>query len=607
MKLPATKWFVPLILTVATLLSYSNALNNPFLMDDHAFFSDPKIANPKFFFYNFIPDQTKYLKIDNAAEGATYYRPLAHAVPMLEWLVFKGNRVLYHVLSLIFFIGLCLMIRRIVIWAGGSAELGLLTALVFCVHPINGLMVNYKTAIVFPIQLMLMLGALFSLNNIFLSCLFFILALMCHETALMLPLYATLAYLWLQPQGKRDWKKLIPLWGVAVGYFVWRLQYASLKTSILDQYPEFKVSIFEYLASLTKLWGWYISKLFYPEGVVMIWATPPQRDGVWLYLGILLLAMLGIWRILVYYKSRDRMSFYALIWFLIGFIPTAFACLFKPKQGFMMEPHWMFFSSIGFFMWLSRLVLAAGKKHVPAIALTLVLLLMITSRFSNALWASEITYCRYWLEQAPGFKAVMFYLAGAYNNAGRLPEARHYFEQSGRDYGILNNLALIDMALGRDKLAEEEFLASIEEEPKFSPAYNNLATLQLNQGRLKEAEANLLKAIELNRFMPQPRYLLYKIYVTQGRYTEAVQLCLDNLSVMPYDNKSLYYLVLVHLAMNDKIGAGRYAHRLLSTTRDVPLLVNLAQVCADFGMRPIVERTVAKIRLIAPQMNISIK
>ena len=94
MKLSLTKnMLLALGLAIVCLATYSNSLNNDFLIDDHGLIlTDTKLRNSQFLFYHFVPDMNQYLQIGDSHRAA-YYRPVPHVLIALNYLMFQDNPV----------------------------------------------------------------------------------------------------------------------------------------------------------------------------------------------------------------------------------------------------------------------------------------------------------------------------------------------------------------------------------------------------------------------------------------------------------------------------------------------------------------------------------
>src|SRR3989338_4192736 len=154
-----TYWGVFLLLLSINLAVYHNSLHNGFMIDDDGFFSDPKMKNIEYIGYQFIPDKSKYLKLESQT-SETYYRPFAHVIPMLCFLAFDQGTFGFHITNLVMFTFASFLIYWFLFIVFSSRLLAVLTSILFSVHPINGMMVNYITASVYPFQISCLLLSL---------------------------------------------------------------------------------------------------------------------------------------------------------------------------------------------------------------------------------------------------------------------------------------------------------------------------------------------------------------------------------------------------------------------------------------------------------------
>lgn len=599
---------VAFTILIVTVCAYSNALKNPFLMDDHAyFFSDMTAKNPAMLGNFFFPDMRKTLGMDKTSRQATYYRPLAYFLPNLFNMLFHGEVFYLHAVNLISFALLCFMIYLLILRLGGAFLTAFGTALFFGAHPVNGLMVNYITAIVFSVQLMLLiLSVMLFYYRLeggrpyldYLSLMFFLVSLLCHETSMFLPFYLGLV-LWYRGEGFRKWKTLIPYLVCMLVYALLRMYFSSLKTSIIDKYTLFNVSFLEYIFSFARLAGWYVSKLFYPVGIVLIRAAPAFKGIAWSWLLLGIGLLWGLYRVVFYYSKVERLASLGILFFLFGFLPAGLACLLNPDWGFMFEPHWMFFPSIGFFLWLASLIVRIGKKYAYALMVILIVPWIVISRQYNELWSDEKKYCRYWLEESPQLPGAILYLADAYARDGDFAIARKYYLMHKPDSGVLNNIGLLDLKEGKVNEAREVFLRALGYNPNSSPVNANLASLELKEGNLSKAREYASKAMELNRYLPQPRFMLMRIEMMQNKYWDALQLSRRTFKDFPDNDQALFYLVVIELSVQQKNEAREHAQLLLKRSRNPELLSQLRGLSLEVGFSEIARGVEQKIMDIA--------
>ncbi len=564
-----------LILLALGLFTYSNALNHPFMIDDHAFFDemDHRWEN---LFLQFIPDKAKALQLEGA-KTEVYYRPLALAIPKMFYLAFGDKTYLFHISSFVLFVIACWMVFLLVRRISGDAFLALLTAVFYLVHPLNGIIVNFKTGVVFAVQMICMIGSLFCIVGLqdpgnpatqkrrfwdsgvlgtWGASVLFILALFCHESAMALPFYAVMFFA-VEKTKAQSVRQLMgdgislrryildalratwPLWMTLVLYFVFRLRWASLNENVFGKFAGYDMTMTQYFATVFKMGWWYLSRLFAPEGIVISVFFPVERAHVlaWLLAGAV---MFSAWTVSLVRFYRLPVIHAALWLVAFGFGLLCVGSVFH-GQDLMIEPHWFVFPSVGIFMLIAYGIGQIAKSPLRTYALSAVVLLTVSwifmSRSYNALWHNERNYCFYWLKQNPDFKPIHMYIARSYFSAGELDKAAVHYKEAltGQypDYLMYANLGTIAFLKRNFNEAEYYLKRALAIEPRTKVALNTLAILMLQKGDAQEAERYLRLAIKVNRFNIAARWNLALLCERSGRGPQALALYREILAIDP--------------------------------------------------------------------------
>ena len=464
-------------------------------MDDFALLSNPSFAN------------RNILSIWNPFHGSEglYYRPFQDSILIILYFLFKNNPFQYHVLSFIVFIFSSWLIYMLVKRLSNVYSLALLSAIFYIIHPINGILVNYITASIFSFQLSFLLGSILLLWEFYerkngerfyiLSLLCFLGTLLCHETSLIaLGFISIVVLLFRKEPLKIKIKVLTPYFLILIAYFVFRLNVISLQNTVIQKMAQFQINGIEIAATSLQLAIWYISKLFFPQGIVLEWAIPVVRESVFLFL-----LKLSLWVIIlggIFYQCRqNKICLLALGWFCLGFLPIVFAAFVRPAHGAMVEPHWLIFSSVGFFIWIAHhcSVLLDRSKYVASTTLMVVLIAgwASSSYAYNRLWLDQKSYATYWLSQVPNLKIINLYLADAYEKEGDYSRARLSYQNlllgNNSDMKIYNNLGIIAARIGDWALAESDYQKSLTMMPS-AATYHNLGVLYQKQGLKDKAQ-----------------------------------------------------------------------------------------------------------------------
>lgn len=497
---------------LAGFLFFANGLNHPFMIDDHDFFNEMS-RDPRNLWMNFVPDKTAKFHLEGPATEV-YYRPLALVVPkFLHWF-FGGKAFPMHLVNLLLFITAAWLLARFIWFVSGNAWFGLMTALFMLVHPLNGIVVNFKTAGIFALQLIFMISAArivlndkVSVAQAFKASALFIGAFFCHESAFILPLCLTALSVVVRRQSlPQAFKQSACLWITAGLYFLLRLKWASLHTNLFGKLSHYDMNILEHFASWFCTQWWYAAKFFAPEGIVISVIVPIVRQNVFLWI----LGGCAVWGLLiraaVFTFTLRPWICLGIIWYLLGMVMLAVGSLFQ-EEGFLVEPHWFIFSSIGFYMALADAVLwaAEGKlrRIVYAAAGFLVAAWMLWGWSYNSLWNTERGYCFYWLKQN-NFQPINLYIARSYFAEGKLDEAARHYEMALTsrypDYLMYGNLGSIALLQGKLDLAEQYLQRALKIEPRAKTVFNSLAIVYVRKGQWDKAEEYFKRSIEANPY-----------------------------------------------------------------------------------------------------------
>lgn len=587
-------FLVALVLLAACLLTYSNSLRNEFLIDDHGLvFEDKRIHNLKYFLRYFGASGQAY---DEELQNLRYYRPLNHTIPMVCYYFFKDDPFGYHLTNLVLFYISCLGFYFLVNCLIRDKMLAFITSLLFATHPINGMLVNYNTAsalsvLIFSLQFSLIsfLKAHREKKNIFYlwSYLGFGISLLCHEVAMVFPFYLIFTLLFFENDGwKKTWSITAPYFLVLFLYFLFRLGHASLKDNIFDNITFFNISPSVYFATFSKCVWWYLNTLLSLENIVLTWAVPLVKENAWLW-------NIGLWfglffslALIIKFWKKNIVSF-ALGWFLIGLMPVAFACLVNPPV-FTMEPHWLFFASLGLFLVLGNLLMRLKQIINTRVWLLVILVFVcvyvLRSRDYNYIWGSEKRYCYYWLKVMPNFKGVFSHLAYAYMQNGEYERARELYkraiENKHSDWVVYNNLGLMDYQEGKLEEARRYFEESLARKPDSAVVYNNLGLVFFMQGQNEPAAMAFEKAIYYNFFLLQARINLANIYKKKGIWNQAENLYKENLKIDSGDQASSIGLIDTLFASGKKEEAVKLGKDLLRKNKNEEFLTQLGSLFA---------------------------
>lgn len=505
-------WFAPLVIFGACLAGYLNSFTNHFLLDDFVVLFGQHGVLSKSFQDILLHDEIGF------------YRPLGH-VPLWIYSRFLGHYFVgYHVVNFILFFFIVLLFFQIVQKLTRDTFLAFLSALLYALHPINGFIVNYITASIIAVFVILMqLSFLFFLrfsdngkkNDYVISFIFFIGACFSHEMAMMLPAYlmAYLFYIKKDPWQKAL-KKLIPFIIFIAGWFVFRSQGAIFQQQLHNPLNAIG-NAGAYFSTWMDLLNWYVSKLMVPQDIIFLCSAKFGVDYLFINVMtfIFVLGMAGYF----FFKYREGLKSFWLMVFLLGFLPSLFACfIYFPRDWPLIEPHWFYFSEMGFFVLLGLLLqmMIQRNSRIGQWVLAGILIFYTFSCWEqNSKWKDQETYSRYWLSLNEGNWTPYYGLGHSLLEQGRYQEALGVLLQCYRHIGKFSVKIEADIghcldAMGQDKEALDMLKESILVDRGYALTYHYLGLYYAKRGQIELAQASFRKAVELDpKFSPSRGYL----------------------------------------------------------------------------------------------------
>ncbi len=515
---------------------YGNALNGPFMLDDRGFF---KQFSGHSILSHFAPAPIR--------EHA-YYRPLALVVPHLNFLVFKNHPLGYHVVNVLLLAAaaFCLLLLLSLFMPPGLA---LTTAVLFMVHPINAVMVNSVTASVFSLQvigislclyfLIRPRGQAVSRRGDLISALFFILALLCYETSLIVPGYALVLCLMQADRMASALRRTQWLWGVLVLYMAFRAFNAPFSQGLSHASAVDGLSLPRQLASVFQLLSWYFQKLFMPVDIFPMWSKPFVQEGGWgvLALGLIFILAVG-WALRFLWTFEKRAALF-MVWFFLGLCPIFWGAFATPLMGALLGPQWFVAAGIGFFaaavLFIDRLLAIHAARN--AVFACVALSLTLCAWRSNALWSDEAKLYERWTEKDPEFKAIHYFLGKVYRREGRLEDARAQFLKSivgrDKDWIVYLNIAQMNITEGRLDEAAKNAQLAFSLQPWHTDVLNTLGAVAYANRDWDKSIDWFQKALEANPYNLEPRMNLALVYLNNHQKDKAMAEYRDILKIAP--------------------------------------------------------------------------
>lgn len=485
------------VIIILGFISYINVYDNSFVWDDE-FLIQKNIFIQDF---QYLPEIFSSSSTAGAGGIDNFYRPLQLVMYSLVYQFFGMSLFGFHFLNVLIHVSsgvlLFILIRKIF----KIDLLAFLTSLLWVIHPVHTEAITYISGTADPLSVLFALGSfIFYINFresekskcLVFSGVFFVLAILSKETMIILPLLFILYEFISDKNNLKGFKKAIPFFAISFGYFISRITFLNFGNTLnlyesSNIYTEFLfVRIFTFLASLLE----YYSLLLWPTNLHMERSFPVFVSFFSPKVFISFLIFVGL-AFLAYYslKRKKHIIFFGICWFFISFLPMS--GILVPVNSFLLE-HWLYFSSIGFFIIFSYFVhrlLKVKKQRLLAVIIIVLLVscLVVTTINQNKNWENPIIF---------------------YNNILK------YEEGTPRVY---NNLAMAYSDRGKRDLAKKYYKKSIKQSSNYPQPHYNLARVYIEQKKYSEAIYHLEKSININPNFFYSYYLLGEVYEEQNK------------------------------------------------------------------------------------------
>jgi len=544
------------LVLVLSFALYANCLFNGFVYDDHSQIERNPLVHS--FKYTGTLFGTSLLAQQGKQAVPNFYRPLTNFSFLLGYelfglspLGFHLGDILLHCVAvwLVFFVGRALF---------GSETLGLLSALIFALHPVHVEPVAWIDGVGDPlVTVFLLLSFWFFLQLgkqgiprpgvAYVGLLgTFALAMFTKETAMVFPVLVTIFEHFYRDDRRQTGpsKKLFrygPVWIVFFAYLavrivsVGRLVPARLHTDITPV---------EGFLTAFALIGQYARKIAWPTPLILFYpfqkSTSLSDPQVLIGLGVcggLIALFLFLWK-------RAPLQSFALLWMCLGVAPTLNS---RWMTASVFAERYLYLSSVGF-SWLSGGALLwmwqKSERHPRAIRWG-----MVSACALLGALAARATFLRTF-DWRNDRSLIVSTLAV-------LPDSPHMHVEYGRFKWAEGDHAEADhewhlalrykpdsveaMAyLGFAKLEERRYTEAIpylqkaiELKPRFATPHVYLAEIYAAQGDPHAAEAEFLRALEIHPTNTEALNALGQFYLDQGRLDEAAQQFRASVEIYP--------------------------------------------------------------------------
>ncbi|MCL5408797.1 MAG: tetratricopeptide repeat protein [Candidatus Omnitrophica bacterium] len=611
-----------IIIFLAVMAVYINAIFNPFIFDDFALVvNNPYIKN----FLNFPYYWTHNLFI-NGTSG--FYRPLQTILYAVIYHLFGLNVVSYHLLNIFLHAGNAILIY-ILLKKLYSEKVSFLISLLWAIHPIQTQAVTYMSGTADPLCLFwtLLTILFFSTRRYIFSIFSFIFALLSKETAILTPFliyiyeYTRVSSAGFLPSYKYDSFRIfsVPLYEEQTIDFkqkpsttkiLWlctflgaSILYSILRITILVPFKSSSMGTVPFLSRFyTSFHAFlqYIQLLIFPNILAMeryipyikTWKNPDFIAGFICF--VLFLYWL--------YKIRKNPGlFFPGIWFLLNYI--AIMNVIIPINSNIAE-EWMYTPSIGFFIlfilgyekikdiFLNKLKTknlnsVKIKKYVYIPLIIIFCLYGTRTIVRNTDWKNPVIFYKKAIVYFP-YQKLYNNLASTYLSEHKYHHAIKYFKivlQYSPDYytailGIGDSYIKLKKIKKAEPYLKKAAIEGLKSYPDNMNALYGIASLFEKTGQT-EKSMEVLKWIVKNKPFFSPAYfLLGKIYFKERNYKKAAMYLNSEVQLNPQDYRAYYLLCIIYLNNKDFISAFQeIGNAVKLKPENTTFLIDAARLC----------------------------
>lgn len=553
---PAVRWRRTYILIPMTLalLTYLNTFQNGFVHDDTSqVLNNPFIRDFGNLPLAFTSSVWSFLTDSIRSVMDAYFRPMFTAHLIINYAIFGPAAWGWHLTNALIHAAVSLLVFVILKDTTGRNWVALATACFFAVHPVHSESVAWISGVTDPLMTLFLLSAFllflrFQKNGrkylIVVSVVFYLLALLTKETALVLPLLI-LYYEVIYKRGVSFSQKTIraaAFTGIyALPTFVYFfLRYQAIGGVVTGKdrqlYPLTSV-----LMTIPSVIVKYFSLMLAPINYNFFHYTPfvgsVKSFSFIACLVVLIVAAIGI------VLARSRELAFAAVWFLLTLAPVLVAIrIFHPVA--MVQERYLYLPSIGFCFavmlgleWLANrrvLSLGLGRMALPAFSVAIIVVFGAINIEQNRTWQDSITMFRRCVivnPQSPfahNALSSLYWLNGKHYEAEA--EARTAIDLDATCTDAYVNLSYFASASGKlDQAIEylQQAKSSLPEGPErrffLGRLHHDLGLLYEARKNFDLAEENLRTALEVLPTLPH-RFDLGEFYFDRGRYEEALEM-----------------------------------------------------------------------------------
>ena len=537
------------IVLLATAITYLGTLQFEFAFDDFG----QILFNPFVKAWRYVPDYfaSSVWKHLAPTSPGNYYRPMFLLLMRINYAIFTNRPLGWHMAAIALHLTVTWLTFVLVRKLTGDFTVAWLAALIFGVHPVHHEVVAWISgmteslfAIFFVASFLAYLKSLenFKKTWIALSCIFYALALLSKETAIVLPALV-FAHAWIGRSSgeeensmgnlRRLGNALIPASYYIPVAFCYLLQRHKVLSGLGHSISN--LSVTEWLLTLPSILLFYIRHWIFPVRLAESYDlfAQPNLNLLHVVLPAVMVSAIGVAVWLIRGRLGAHSVGQATAWIVIPLLPALDIFVFGPQE--LVHDRYFYVPSIGASLLIALGVTRLMKSkreifgqplHVILSGLALTMCLSLLATKASSFWINDYSLFSRAHQIAPLNATAASSLGAEMLARGDLAEADALLEDAYRqhptDYRIAFNLGRVLYAQHQLAQAVEYTRQSIALSPNNSDAYVSLGGMELKQGRRADAQQTMRQAVEKGPFSA-PAHTSYGIVLAiNGDCTGAV-------------------------------------------------------------------------------------
>lgn len=573
--------------------TYFSSLSNDFVFDDNTLV----VENPLIKNFNYAGKIFSSGLFDVSYDNSkpNYYRPLQLVSVMLDYHIWKLNPFGYHLTNVLLHFLNAVLVFGLIYLLFEDFFIAVFSSILFCIHPINTTAVAYISGradllvslFILAVFFCAALGAKFKKGakiNFFFACLFFILALLSRENAVIAPLGILLLPFFIKGE-KKYWICLfLALSLLLCLYFYIR---AGILNISFAGYTVIQMPFYFKLINFLYVIFSYLFLLVVPVNLYLMHVTRPISHVFDLRLwGVFFLCYAFI--AFCYFKRKDKIVIFCVIWFFIFILPVYFLMANFAVKITMAE-HWVYLSSVGVYVIAGKAIISLKRylKNLIYLLISVIFVIYIALTVINsAYFRDRVVLAKRILQFNSNNKEARKDLAYMYLYKKQYDLAKEQIDKALKIAYFDEELYLLQGIYYEDTGKIDSAISSykkiLETNPRSARAINNLAGIYWDNGNLDQAEALFKQSLEINPFSYEPYFNLAKLNHKKNEMDKAVFFYKKSLSLNPYLNEAILALAEIYKGQ----GADNRAIDTLkmAVAPDAHILVMLGMLTAEQGV-----------------------